>query len=90
MAEGLLDHLEVDPGGEHERGGAVAQVVQSHRRQFGLVGEQVVLIAATSRRCQASNVPGVTSRWDRSTVGSTRARAARTALSAQSGFGRTA
>ena len=40
------------------------------------------------RRCQASSVPGVTSRWARNTAGSSRASAARTARSAQSGFAR--
>jgi hypothetical protein len=40
------------------------------------------------RRCQASEVPGVTSRWERNTACSSRASAARTARSAQSGFGR--
>ena len=40
------------------------------------------------RRCQASSVPGVTSRWARSAAGSCRASAARMARSAQSGLGR--
>ncbi len=39
-------------------------------------------------RIGASSVPGVTSRWARSPAGSNRASAARTARSAQSGFGR--
>jgi hypothetical protein len=41
-----------------------------------------------SLRCQASKVPGVTSRWARKTAGSSRASAASTARLAQSGFGR--
>src|ERR1019366_406232 len=42
----------------------------------------------TGRGCRASTAPGVTSRWQRSTAGSSRASAARTARSAQAGFGR--
>ena len=44
-------------------------------------------LRVTRRRGQASTVPGVTSRPPRSAVGSTRARAARIARSAQSGPG---
>ncbi len=40
------------------------------------------------RRCQASRVPGVTIRCSRRCLGSSRASAAITARSAQSGFGR--
>src|SRR5450759_4758936 len=47
-----------------------------------------VHLRVTRRRCQASSVPGVTSRWARSTVGSSRASAARIARSAQSGLAR--
>jgi hypothetical protein len=50
---------------------------------FGYVHLRVI-----RRRCQASSVPGVTSRWARSMAGSSRASAARTARSAQSGFAR--
>src|SRR6266568_3402865 len=47
-----------------------------------------VHLRVTRRRCQASRVPGVTSRLPRSAAGSSRASAARTARSAQSGPGR--
>lgn len=41
----------------------------------------------TGRRCQASKVPGVTTLWSRRRGGSSRAKAAITARSAQSGPG---
>jgi hypothetical protein len=47
-----------------------------------------VLLRVTRRLCQASSVPGVTRRLPRSAAGSSRASAARTARSAQSGLGR--
>jgi len=46
-----------------------------------------VHLRVTRRLCQASSVPGVTRRLPRSAAGSSRASAARTARSAQSGFG---
>ncbi|WP_250907521.1 hypothetical protein [Nonomuraea sp. NEAU-A123] len=33
VPQGFLQDLQIDSGGEHERGGAVAQVVQPHRQQ---------------------------------------------------------
>jgi hypothetical protein len=54
----------------------------------GLLG--YVQVRLTKRPCQASSVPGVTRRWNRSAGGSSRAKAARTARSAQSGLGRAA
>jgi hypothetical protein len=65
--------------------------------QVGLIDERPVARSVPARpgslreirrRCQASSVPGVTSRWARSTAGSGRASVARTARSAQSGSGR--
>src|ERR1017187_8578294 len=51
-------------------------------------GKGNVHLRVVRRRCQASSVAGVTSRWARSTAGSNRASAARTARPAQSGLGR--
>ena len=57
-------------------------LVRGRPGRFGYVHLRVI-----RRRCQASSVPGVTSRWARSTAGSCRASAARMARSAQSGSG---
>ncbi|HET9254899.1 MAG TPA: hypothetical protein VFO16_06810 [Pseudonocardiaceae bacterium] len=49
MPQGLLHHLEIDPGGEHERRRSMAQVVQSHRRQVGRHGELVEVVGERGR-----------------------------------------
>jgi hypothetical protein len=46
-----------------------------------------IQLRVISWRCQASSVPGVTSRWARSAAGRRRANAARMARSVQSGLG---
>ena len=75
------------------RPGSPAPAAATRSRMSGLMrGRPVrfgyVHLRVISRRCQASSVPGVTSRWARSTAGSCRASAARMARSAQSGLGR--
>jgi hypothetical protein len=49
---------------------------------------EYVHLRVIRRRCQASSVPGVTSRWGRNSAVSSRASVASIARSAQSGFGR--
>jgi len=77
------------PQGRHGRGPGrarlgPAQISWLIRGRPGRLG--YVHLRVISRRCHASNVPGVTSRQARCTVGSGRASAARMARSAQSGL----
>ena len=60
----------------------ISWLVPGRPGRFGYVHLSVI-----RRRCQANKVPGVTSRWERNAAGSSRASAARTVRSAQSGFG---
>jgi hypothetical protein len=62
----------------------ISWLVPGRPDRFGYVHLRVI-----RRRCQASDVPGVTSRCARHPAGRSRASLARTAWSAQSGLGRT-
>ncbi len=74
------------------RGFCLASRWTSSRISSGIGGRPVVFgwvhLLFTRRRCQASMVPGVTIRCSRRCMGSSRAKAAIMARSAQSGFGR--
>jgi hypothetical protein len=75
-----------------QRGFCRANCRTSSRTSSGIEGRPAVFgwvhLFLIRRRCQASRVPGVTIRCRRRRAGSSRARAAITARSAQSGFGR--